>query len=121
MFGRHVKHEAGSLFARHISRRRAYTLQSQKDTVQPETRAALFFQKRNHKILPKQLNIMLTLKQTPIALIGILLACGLTEGEPGAGKSIIALIIVALTVLYVLVCNCKNHLRDERKKTGLYR
>lgn len=64
---------------------------------------------------------MLTLRQSPIALIGMFLACSLAEGEPGRWKSIIALIIVALTIVYVLVCNCQNHLKDERKKTGLRR
>lgn len=64
---------------------------------------------------------MLTLRQSPIALILMLLACGLAEGEPGRGKSIIALLFVALTIVYVLVCNCQNHLNDERKKAELRR
>lgn len=55
---------------------------------------------------------MLTLKQSLPAIISMLLACSLAEGEPEQGKLIIALLIVFLTVLYVLVCtyiNVKRH------------
>lgn len=51
---------------------------------------------------------MLTLKQSPIAIILMLLACSLAEGEPERGKLIIALLIVFLTIVYVLVCNYLN-------------
>lgn len=54
---------------------------------------------------------MLTLKQSPIALIGIFLTCGLADGEPEAGKLIIALCMLVLTVLYVLVCTYANQKR----------
>ena len=62
---------------------------------------------------------MLTLKQTPIALILMLLACFLAEGEPERGKSIIALLIVSLTVLYVLVCNYRNV--KQHGESSMYR
>lgn len=64
---------------------------------------------------------MLTLKQSPFALIGIFLACSLSEGEPDRGKLIIALIAAIFTVLYVLVCNEPNRRRNEKRKTGVYR
>lgn len=51
---------------------------------------------------------MLTLKQSPVAIILMLLACSLAEGEPERGKLIIALLIVFTTVIYVLVCNYLN-------------
>lgn len=54
---------------------------------------------------------MLTLKQSPIALIGIFLTCGLADGEPEVGKLIIALCMLVLTVLYVLVCTYANQKR----------
>ena len=50
---------------------------------------------------------MLTLKQSPAAIILMLSACSLAEGEPEPGKLIIALLIVFITVIYVLVCNCR--------------
>ena len=56
---------------------------------------------------------MLTLKQSPIALIGILLTCSLTEGDPERGKLIIALITLILTIVYVLVCTAINQRRYE--------
>lgn len=55
---------------------------------------------------------MLTLKQSPIALIGIFLTCGLADGEPEVGKLIIALCTLVLTMLYVLACTYVN----QRKK-----
>ena len=51
---------------------------------------------------------MLTLKQSPAAIILMLSACSLAEGEPEPGKLIIALLIVFITVVYVLVCNYLN-------------
>ncbi|MEG0889905.1 MAG: hypothetical protein RSH25_15680 [Bacteroides sp.] len=63
---------------------------------------------------------MLTLKQSPIAIIGILFACGLAEGEPSSLRLTIALCAVFLTVLYVLVCNRLNHKRHERE-TEMFR
>ena len=51
---------------------------------------------------------MLTLKQSPIAIILMLLACSLADGDPKPGKLIIALLIVFLTIIYVLVCNYIN-------------
>ena len=59
---------------------------------------------------------MLTLKQSPIAIIGILLTCGLADGEPEAGKLIIALCVLVLTMLYVFACNYANQRRYERDK-----
>lgn len=64
---------------------------------------------------------MLTLKQTPVALFGILFACGLTEGDPNRGKLITALCIVIATILYVLICNKSNSIKNEKRKTGMYR
>lgn len=58
---------------------------------------------------------MLTPKQTPLALIGMFLACSLADGEPERGKLIIALLTVIATVLYVLVCNLINQRRNERR------
>lgn len=60
---------------------------------------------------------MLTPKQSLPAIILMLLACSLAEGEPERGKSIIALLIVILTVLYVLVCNYKNVKRHGGKSS----
>jgi len=58
---------------------------------------------------------MLTLKQSPVAIIAMFIACALAEGEPERGKLIVALCIVALTIFYVLVCNELNHRRNERQ------
>lgn len=55
---------------------------------------------------------MLTLKQSPFAIIGILLACSLTEGDPESGKLLIALLVLIATILYVLVCNFINQRKD---------
>lgn len=56
---------------------------------------------------------MITLKQSPIAIIGIFLTCGLADGEPEAGKLIIALITLVLTILYALGCAYVNQKRYE--------
>lgn len=64
---------------------------------------------------------MLTLKQSPVALFGIFLACSLADGDPNRGKLIIALCLVIVTVLYVLICNKSNQVKDERRKAGMYR
>ena len=64
---------------------------------------------------------MLTLKQSPVALFGIFLACGMADGDPNRGKLITALCLVIVTVLYVLICNKSNHAKDERRKTGVLR
>lgn len=60
---------------------------------------------------------MLTLKQSPIAIIGMLLTCSLADGEPEPGKLIIALCVLVLTVSYVLVCMYVNQRKYEREKT----
>lgn len=59
---------------------------------------------------------MLTLKQSPIALIGILFTCSLADGEPVPGKLIVALIVLVLTILYVLACTYINQKKYEREK-----
>jgi hypothetical protein len=56
---------------------------------------------------------MLTLKQTPVAVIGMLLTCSLADGEPEPGKLIIALCVLVLTVLYVLACTYVNQRKYE--------
>lgn len=56
---------------------------------------------------------MLTLKQSPIALIGIFLTCSLADGEPNPEKLIIALIVLVLTILYVLACTYANQKNYE--------
>ncbi|EOA55609.1 hypothetical protein HMPREF1214_03732 [Bacteroides sp. HPS0048] len=56
---------------------------------------------------------MLTLKQTPPALIGMFLTIGLADGDPEPGKLTVALLILVMTILYVLVCNEVN-----RRKNG---
>lgn len=56
---------------------------------------------------------MLTLKQTPVAVIGMLLTCSLAEGEPEPGKLIIALCVLVLTVSYVLACTYVNQRKYE--------
>ena len=56
---------------------------------------------------------MLTLKQSPIAVIGMLLTCSLAEGEPEPGKLIFALCVLVLTVLYVLACTYVNQRKYE--------
>ena len=58
---------------------------------------------------------MLTLKQSPIAVIGMLLTCSLADGEPEPAKLIIALCVLVLTVLYVLACTYVNQRRYERR------
>lgn len=58
---------------------------------------------------------MLTLKQSPIALIGIFFTCSLADGEPDTGKLIIALIVLVLTILYVLTTYI-NQKKYEREK-----
>lgn len=58
---------------------------------------------------------MLTLKQSPIAVIGMLLTCSLADGKPEPGKLIIALCVLVLTVLYVLACTYVNQRRYERR------
>ena len=58
---------------------------------------------------------MLTLKQSPIAVIGMLLTCSLADAEPEPGKLIIALCVLVLTVLYVLACTYVNQRRYERR------
>ena len=63
---------------------------------------------------------MLTLKQSPVAIILMLLACSLAEGDPEAGKLIIALLIVFITVVYVLVCNYLNTKRHG-DESSMYR
>lgn len=59
---------------------------------------------------------MLTLRQSPIALIGLFLTCGLADGEPEARKLITALFVLVLTILYVLACTYANQKKYERKK-----
>ena len=59
---------------------------------------------------------MLTLKQSPIAIILMLLACSLAEGEPKPGK----LIIAPLTIIYVLVCNYIN-VKRHGGESSMYR
>ncbi|MFR1084133.1 MAG: hypothetical protein ACLSCE_04130 [Bacteroides cellulosilyticus] len=56
---------------------------------------------------------MLTLKQSPVAIIGMLLTCSLAEGEPEPGKLIIALCVLVLTVSYVLACTYVNQRKYE--------
>ena len=56
---------------------------------------------------------MLTLKQSPVAIIGMLLSCALAEGEPEPGKLIIALCVLVLTVSYVLACTYVNQRKYE--------
>lgn len=51
---------------------------------------------------------MLTLKQSLAAIILMILACSLAEGEPDPAKLIIALLVVFITIVYVLVCNYQN-------------
>ncbi len=63
---------------------------------------------------------MLTLKQSPAAIILMLLACSLAEGEPKRDKLIIALLIVFITVIYVLVCNYLNTKRHGGE-SSMYR
>lgn len=63
---------------------------------------------------------MLTLKQSPIAIILMLLACSLAEGDPKPGKPIIALLIVFLTIIYVLVCNYIN-VKRHGGESSMYR
>ena len=60
---------------------------------------------------------MLTLKQSPAAIILMLSACSLAEGEPEPGKLIIALLI---TVIYVLVCNYLN-VKRHGGESSMYR
>lgn len=60
---------------------------------------------------------MLTFKQSPIAIIGILLTCSLADGDPQPGKLVIALCVLVLTVSYVLVCMYVNQRKYEREKT----
>lgn len=66
---------------------------------------------------------MLTLKQSPVALFSIFLACGLAGGNTNQGKLITALCLVAFTVIYVLICNNSNQIKDAKRKdkTGMYR
>ena len=59
---------------------------------------------------------MLTLKQSPIAIILMLLACSLAEGEPKPGKLIIALLIVFLTI----ICNYIN-VKRHGGESSMYR
>lgn len=59
---------------------------------------------------------MLTLKQSPIAIIGILLACSLADGEPETGKLIVSLCVAVSTILYVLACTYANQKKYERKE-----
>ena len=63
---------------------------------------------------------MLTLKQSPVAIILMLLACSLAEGEPKRDKLIIALLIVFITVIYVLVCNYLN-VKRHGGESSMYR
>ena len=56
---------------------------------------------------------MLTLKQSPVAIIGMLLTCSLAEGEPEPGKLIIALCVLVLTVSYALACTYANQRKYE--------
>ena len=65
-------------------------------------------------------NTMLTLKQSPAAIILMLSACSLAEGEPEPGKLIIALLIVFITVIYVLVCNYLN-VKRHGGESSMYR
>lgn len=59
---------------------------------------------------------MLTLRQSPIAVIGILLTMSLADGEPDKGKMIIALCVLVLTILYVLVCTYINQRRYKNEE-----
>lgn len=59
---------------------------------------------------------MLTLKQTPVAVIGMILTCSLADGEPEPGKLIIALCVLVLTVLYVLTYTYVNQRKYESRK-----
>lgn len=63
---------------------------------------------------------MLTLKQTPAAIILSLLACGLADGEPKPYQLIIALLVVFITVVYVLVCTYLNMKRNGGE-SSMYR
>ena len=63
---------------------------------------------------------MLTLKQSPAAIILMLSACSLAEGEPEPGILIIALLIVFITVVYVLVCNYLN-VKRHGGESSMYR
>lgn len=56
---------------------------------------------------------MLTLRQSPIAIIGMFLTCSLADGEPEIGELIIALIMLVLTILYVLACTYANQKKYE--------
>ena len=59
---------------------------------------------------------MLTLKQSPLAIIGIFLVCSLADGAPGAGKLTIAMGMLVLTILYVLVCAYVNQRRCRNEE-----
>ncbi|MBL3917034.1 hypothetical protein FH729_03035 [Bacteroides thetaiotaomicron] len=63
---------------------------------------------------------MLTLKQSPIAIILMFLACSLADGDSKLGKLIIALLIVFLTIIYVLVCNYIN-VKRHGGESSMYR
>lgn len=63
---------------------------------------------------------MLTLKQSPVAIILMILACSLAEGEPEPAKLIIALLIVFITIAYVLVCNYQN-MKRHGGESSMYR
>ena len=58
---------------------------------------------------------MLTLKQSPVAIIGMLLTCSLADGEPEPGKLIIALCVLVVTILYVLACAYVNQRKYESR------
>ena len=58
--------------------------------------------------------------QSPAAIILMLSACSLAEGEPEPGKLIIALLIVFITVIYVLVCNYLN-VKRHGGESSMYR
>lgn len=58
---------------------------------------------------------MLTLKQTPLAIIGIFLTCSLADGEPQRGQLIASLCVLIATILYVLACTYVNQKKYERK------
>ncbi len=62
---------------------------------------------------------MLTLKQTPIALIGIFLACGLADGEPTQRQLLSGFAIAVFTVSYVIVMNYLNTVNHGRKRQKL--
>ena len=59
---------------------------------------------------------MLTLRQSPIALIGIFLTIGLADGEPDRAKLINALIMLVLTITYVLACIYANQRKYEHEE-----